>query len=220
MTSPIDPRHLSETGLVVLDITAADETTAHALMDRLQQLWATSGITPTRQEPGQPGVHAQIHAHIKPPHGTRWPPPAVAPASTPRKTATPAEDGAPNSTARWKRRGGPKPIAAASPTATGSLRLRRMGGARVTGQTAKIASRCACGMMAMRQVNQFILPDELVWESEFSCGACGTYLCDHACPGPSQPPVPPYAATVCHAACRDVALSSEPLVRSRARRRL
>ncbi|MGA5001023.1 DUF6207 family protein [Streptomyces arboris] len=67
MTSPIDPRHLSETGLVVLDITAADETTAHALMDRLQQFWATSGITPTRREPGQPGVRARIHAHINTP---------------------------------------------------------------------------------------------------------------------------------------------------------
>ncbi|MFI7236884.1 DUF6207 family protein [Streptomyces cyaneofuscatus] len=65
MTSPIDPRHLSEPGLAVLDITAADEDTAHALMDGLQQLWATSGITPTRREPGQPGVRARVHAHIR-----------------------------------------------------------------------------------------------------------------------------------------------------------
>ncbi|MGA5045227.1 DUF6207 family protein [Streptomyces arboris] len=64
MTSPIAPQHLSEPGLAVLDITAADEDTAHALMDGLQQLWATSGITPTRREPGQPGVRARIHAHI------------------------------------------------------------------------------------------------------------------------------------------------------------
>lgn len=33
-------------------------------MDGLQQLWATSGITPTRREPGQPGVRARVHAHI------------------------------------------------------------------------------------------------------------------------------------------------------------
>lgn len=69
MTSPIDPRHLSEPGLAVLDITAADEDTAHALMDGLQQLWATSGITLIRREPGLPGVHARIHAHIR-----TWPP--------------------------------------------------------------------------------------------------------------------------------------------------
>ncbi|ARI50707.1 hypothetical protein ACWEJZ_32910 [Streptomyces bacillaris] len=55
----------------------------------------------------------------------------------------------------------------------------------MTGQTAKTASRCACGSMAVRQVNQFVLSDELWWDSEFSCGACGTYLCDHAGPGPA-----------------------------------
>lgn len=43
-------------------------------------------------------------------------------------------------------------------------------GAPVTGQTAKIASLCECGSMAVRQVNQFILHDELWWDSEFSCG--------------------------------------------------
>ncbi|OEV22528.1 hypothetical protein AN221_01290 [Streptomyces nanshensis] len=39
--------------------------------------------------------------------------------------------------------------------------------------------------MAVRQVNQFILHDELWWDSEFSCGSCGTYLCEHAGPGPA-----------------------------------
>ncbi|MFJ7416345.1 DUF6207 family protein [Streptomyces sp. NPDC098077] len=43
MDSVIDARHVSEPGLVVLDITAADEETALALMEELQQLWATSG---------------------------------------------------------------------------------------------------------------------------------------------------------------------------------
>ncbi|MCX4451215.1 hypothetical protein ACFWNC_05055 [Streptomyces sp. NPDC058369] len=55
----------------------------------------------------------------------------------------------------------------------------------MTGQTAKITSPCECGTMAMRQVNQFILHDELWWDSEFSCGSCGTYLCEHAGPGPA-----------------------------------
>lgn len=32
----------------------------------------------------------------------------------------------------------------------------------------------------MRQVNQFILHDELWWDSEFSRGSCGAYLCEHA----------------------------------------
>ncbi len=47
----IDIRHLSQPGLVVLDIIAADEQTAITLMDGLQQLWATSGITPVGWTP-------------------------------------------------------------------------------------------------------------------------------------------------------------------------
>lgn len=39
--------------------------------------------------------------------------------------------------------------------------------------------------MAVRQVNQFILDDELWWDSEFSCGFCGTHLCEHSGPGPA-----------------------------------
>ncbi|GGY73492.1 DUF6207 family protein [Streptomyces anulatus] len=65
MDSVIDARHVSEPGLVVLDITAADEETALALMDELQQLWATSGITEIRRDPAQPGVRARVHADIR-----------------------------------------------------------------------------------------------------------------------------------------------------------
>ncbi|MFJ8973798.1 DUF6207 family protein [Streptomyces anulatus] len=65
MDSVIDVRHVSEPGLVVLDITAADEETALALMDGLQQLWATSGITEIRRDPAQPGVRARVHADIR-----------------------------------------------------------------------------------------------------------------------------------------------------------
>lgn len=55
----------------------------------------------------------------------------------------------------------------------------------MTGQTAKITSRCDCRSTAVRQVNQFILHDELWWDSEFSCGCCGAYLCEHAGRGPA-----------------------------------
>ncbi|MGX5397463.1 DUF6207 family protein [Streptomyces anulatus] len=65
MDSVIDARRVSEPGLVVLDITAADEETALALMDELQQLWATSGITEIRRDPAQPGVRARVHADIR-----------------------------------------------------------------------------------------------------------------------------------------------------------
>ncbi|MEY9969050.1 hypothetical protein ABIA33_007137 [Streptacidiphilus sp. MAP12-16] len=54
----------------------------------------------------------------------------------------------------------------------------------MSGQTAKIATRCfACGAMAVRQVNQFILHDALWSDSEFSCAACGTYICEDSGPG-------------------------------------
>lgn len=39
--------------------------------------------------------------------------------------------------------------------------------------------------MAVRQVNQFVHHDELWWDSEISCGSCGTYLCEQAGPGPA-----------------------------------
>ncbi|MGW1659066.1 DUF6207 family protein [Streptomyces atratus] len=61
----IDTQHIDEPGLVVLDITAADETTAHAVMAELEQWWATSGIMPVQREPGTPGVKARIYADIR-----------------------------------------------------------------------------------------------------------------------------------------------------------
>ncbi|WP_327713240.1 DUF6207 family protein (plasmid) [Streptomyces sp. NBC_00464] len=61
---PIDPQHVQD-GLVVLDITAADEATARLVMASLEQHWATSGITATRRMPGEPGVRARIYADTR-----------------------------------------------------------------------------------------------------------------------------------------------------------
>ncbi|MFF8618121.1 DUF6207 family protein [Streptomyces sp. NPDC015350] len=63
----IDAQHINKSGLVVLDITAADKETAHAVMVWLEQQWATSGITPVRSEPGVPGVRARVYADIRQP---------------------------------------------------------------------------------------------------------------------------------------------------------
>ncbi|WP_335938023.1 DUF6207 family protein [Streptomyces sp. PTD5-9] len=60
----IDQQHISEPGLVVLDITAADEDTVRAVMDGLQRQWATSGITPVRRLPGQAEVRARVYADV------------------------------------------------------------------------------------------------------------------------------------------------------------
>ncbi|MET9438983.1 DUF6207 family protein [Streptomyces sp. NPDC006551] len=61
----IDEQHVAEPGLVVLDVTAGDEETARAVLDGLQQLWATSGITPVWRVPGESGVRARVHADIR-----------------------------------------------------------------------------------------------------------------------------------------------------------
>jgi hypothetical protein len=64
----IDEQHICQPGLVVLDVTAADETTARAVMASLEQWWAASGITPVRHEPGAPAAKARVHADIRHPH--------------------------------------------------------------------------------------------------------------------------------------------------------
>ncbi|RPK32035.1 hypothetical protein EES39_39600 [Streptomyces sp. ADI92-24] len=61
----IDPQHVQEPGLVVLDITAADDATARLVMASLEQHWATSGITAARRLPGVPGVRARVYADIR-----------------------------------------------------------------------------------------------------------------------------------------------------------
>ncbi|MGY3676488.1 hypothetical protein ACVWXU_000111 [Streptomyces sp. TE33382] len=64
---PIHEQHLSEPGLVVLDITAPDETTLNTVMAGLQERWATSGITTGQRTPGQPGIRARVHADTRRP---------------------------------------------------------------------------------------------------------------------------------------------------------
>ncbi|MGI5532544.1 DUF6207 family protein [Streptomyces syringium] len=63
----IDEVHISEPGLVVLDVTAHNETTARAVMTALERQWATSGLGPVRREPGEPGVKARIYADLRRP---------------------------------------------------------------------------------------------------------------------------------------------------------
>ncbi|MEE1735501.1 DUF6207 family protein [Streptomyces sp. BE147] len=69
---PIHEQHLSEPGLVVLDITAPDETTLNTVMTALQERWATSGISAGRRTPGRAGIRARVYADTRRP-GTHRP---------------------------------------------------------------------------------------------------------------------------------------------------
>ncbi|MFF5092007.1 DUF6207 family protein [Streptomyces niveus] len=62
---PIDTTQIPEPSLVVLDLTAHDEATAHAVMEVLDRMWATSGITPVRRDPGVPGARARVRADTR-----------------------------------------------------------------------------------------------------------------------------------------------------------
>lgn len=63
----IDEQHVSEPGLVVVDITSHDEATALAVMSELEKWWATSGIGTVRRVPAEPGVNARVYADIRRP---------------------------------------------------------------------------------------------------------------------------------------------------------
>ncbi|WP_030222346.1 DUF6207 family protein [Streptomyces bikiniensis] len=63
----IDEERIAEPGLVVLNVTAAGEETVRAVMDGLQQKWATSGVTPVWRVPGEAGFRARVHADIRRP---------------------------------------------------------------------------------------------------------------------------------------------------------
>ncbi|MER8199670.1 DUF6207 family protein [Streptomyces microflavus] len=61
----IGEQHINEPGLVVLDITAADEDTLRLAVAQLEERWATSGPAPVRRVPGRPGVTCRVYADIR-----------------------------------------------------------------------------------------------------------------------------------------------------------
>lgn len=69
MDERIDEQHLGEPGLLVLDITAADEATAQAAITDLNALWTTFAVARVRRVPGGVGVHARVYAAVPRPVG-------------------------------------------------------------------------------------------------------------------------------------------------------
>ncbi|OSY38299.1 hypothetical protein BG653_06174 [Streptomyces platensis] len=61
----ISEEHLREPGLVVIDITAADEATATQAATALGGLWLSSGPSAPWRTPGQAGVTVRAFADLR-----------------------------------------------------------------------------------------------------------------------------------------------------------
>ncbi|MFI6764162.1 DUF6207 family protein [Streptomyces sp. NPDC050355] len=69
----ISEEHLSKPGLVVIDITTADENTAAEAATALGGLWLSSGPSAPWHTPGRAGVTVRAYADLRRaplPHGT------------------------------------------------------------------------------------------------------------------------------------------------------
>ncbi|MEU8682168.1 DUF6207 family protein [Streptomyces sp. NPDC048611] len=61
----ISEGHVSEPGLLVVDITAADEETAAQAVAALGAMWLSSGPSAPWHTPGQPGVTVRAYADLR-----------------------------------------------------------------------------------------------------------------------------------------------------------
>ncbi|QIY59425.1 hypothetical protein HEP86_39515 [Streptomyces sp. RPA4-5] len=61
----ISEEHLSEPGLVVIDVTAADEATATEAAAALGGLWLSSGPSAPWRTPGEAGVTIRAYADLR-----------------------------------------------------------------------------------------------------------------------------------------------------------
>ncbi|MGR6541199.1 DUF6207 family protein [Streptomyces rochei] len=63
----INDVHVSEPGLVVVDVAAADDETAFAFHTALAARWATTSVERTTREAGQPGVRLRCYLDLRQP---------------------------------------------------------------------------------------------------------------------------------------------------------
>ncbi|MFH8698866.1 DUF6207 family protein [Streptomyces chartreusis] len=63
--NPINEVHVTEPGLVVVDVAAADEVTAFAFQEALTMRWATSAADRTTRSPGEPGVRLRCYLDLR-----------------------------------------------------------------------------------------------------------------------------------------------------------
>ncbi|MEU9158434.1 DUF6207 family protein [Streptomyces sp. NPDC048417] len=70
---PINEVHVSEPGLVVVDVAAADDDTALAFQQMLADRWATATADRTTRDAGEPGVRLRCHLDLRQPVGSDAP---------------------------------------------------------------------------------------------------------------------------------------------------
>lgn len=64
---PINEAHVSEPGLVVVDVAAADDATALAFQQLLADRWATATAEQTTRDAGEPGVRLRCYLDLRQP---------------------------------------------------------------------------------------------------------------------------------------------------------
>jgi hypothetical protein len=62
---PIHPTHVEQPGLAVIEVAAADDTTAFAVQDLLAKHCAIAPADRTIREPGEPGVRLRMFLDLR-----------------------------------------------------------------------------------------------------------------------------------------------------------
>ncbi|GAA2931101.1 MULTISPECIES: DUF6207 family protein [Streptomyces] len=78
---PINEAHVSEPGLVVVDVAAADDDTALAFQQLLAERWATATAETTTRDAGEPGVRLRCYLDLRQPISPAAPAEALTPVS-------------------------------------------------------------------------------------------------------------------------------------------
>ncbi|CAM5607833.1 DUF6207 family protein [Streptomyces aurantiogriseus] len=62
---PFLERHVSEPGLLVVDVAAADDATVLAFQQLLAERWATATAEQTTRDAGQPGLRLRCYLDLR-----------------------------------------------------------------------------------------------------------------------------------------------------------
>ncbi|MFI1415624.1 DUF6207 family protein [Streptomyces sp. NPDC020707] len=63
---PIQETHLSEPGLLVVDVAGQDDATVYAFQNAIARTWAAT-VDRTTHDPGQPGVRLRMYVDLRQP---------------------------------------------------------------------------------------------------------------------------------------------------------